>query len=397
MSITPYRSVLANQAARRALVLGILLRIPIFGTGVLLMLHVVEHLDRSWAEAGLVSAVATLAIAVSGPWRGRLLDRHGLRKVVAPSIVITGSCWAVAPFVGYWPLLFLAGLAGLFVVPIFSIARQSVIAAVPLNERRTALSVDGVGVELAYMSGPAVAVWAGHQFGTAITLFALQMLGVVGGIVLWLLDPSLREEGSATADAAAQIPRSEWFRPAFVGLCLAAAASTLVLVGSEVAVVAGLRQWGESGSLGLVFAGWGVGSILGGLYYGAMSRGLSPYFLLAGLALVTAPMALADSALTVAGLAVLAGVFCAPTITASVEAVSRVVPAAARGEAMGWHGSCMTAGSALAAPLVGMVIDGHGHQSAIVLVCVLGLVVALAGAAAAALVRSRRSQLIPAH
>lgn len=392
MSITPYRSVLANQAARRVLLLGILLRIPIFGTGVLLMLHVVEQLGRSWGEAGLVSAVATLAIAVSGPWRGRLLDRHGLRKVVLPSILINGSCWAVAPFVGYWPLLILAGVAGLFVVPIFSIARQSVIAAVPMHERRTALSVDGVGVELAYMSGPAVAVWAGSQWGTAPTLFVLQMLGVLGGIVLWILDPRLREETSGAGEVI-DVPRSAWFRPAFIGLCLAAAASTLVLVGSEVSVVAGLREWGQSGSLGLVFAGWGIGSIVGGLVYGALSRGLSPYLLLSGLALVTLPMALADSAVTVAALALLAGLLCAPTITASVEAVSRVVPAVARGEAMGWHGSCMTAGSAMAAPLAGLVIDSRGHQSAIVLVCLAGLLIACVGAASVLVVRRRRSQV----
>ncbi|MBC9956989.1 MFS transporter [Yimella sp. cx-51] len=392
MSITPYRSVLGNAAARRVLLLGILLRIPIFGTGVLLMLHVVEHLNRSWSQAGLVSAVATLAIAISGPWRGKLLDRHGLRKVVLPSIVITGSCWAVAPFVGYWPLLVLAGIAGLFVVPIFSIARQSVIAAVPSHERRTALSVDGVGVELAYMTGPAIAVWAGHQWGTAPSLFVLQMLGVVGGIVLWFLDPPLREEGTP-ADQLVSVPRSSWLRPRFVLLCLAAAASTLVLVGSEVSVVAGLRVWGESGQLGLVFGGWGLGSIVGGLIYGALSRGISPYLLLSGLALVTMPMALANSALTVAGLAFFAGLLCAPTITASVEAVSRVVPTVARGEAMGWHGSCMTAGSALAAPMAGLLIDSRGHQTSIVVLCAAGLAIALAGGFTVLAARKRHQHL----
>lgn len=150
---------------------------------------------------------------------------------------------------------------------------------------------------------------------------------------------------------------------------------------------------GESGSLGLVFAGWGIGSIVGGLVYGALSRGLSPYLLLSGLAMVTLPMALADSAVTVAALALLAGLLCAPTITASVEAVSRVVPAVARGEAMGWHGSCMTAGSAMAAPLAGLVIDSRGHQSAIVLVCLAGLLIACVGAASVLVVRRRRSQV----
>jgi predicted MFS family arabinose efflux permease len=37
--------------------------------------------------------------------------------------------------------------------------------------------------------------------------------------------------------------------------------------------------------------------------------------------------------------------------------VSRLVPAAARGEAMGWHGSALTAGLALGAPIAGAAID----------------------------------------
>ena len=88
-----YRRVLASAALRRALVLGFLVRMPIFAGGVVLTLHVVSHLGRSYAAAGLVSAAATIAIAISGPWRGRLLDRRGLRRVVLPSIVVAAVCW----------------------------------------------------------------------------------------------------------------------------------------------------------------------------------------------------------------------------------------------------------------------------------------------------------------
>ncbi|AKU16667.1 MFS transporter [Luteipulveratus mongoliensis] len=390
MTLAPYRRVLARPRARQILLLGLLLRIPIFGTGVLLTLHVVEHLGRSWKEAGLLSAMATLAIAISGPWRGRLIDRYGLRRVVAPSLFVTGAAWAVAPFVGYGMLMLLATVGGLFVIPIFTVARQGVIAAVPADERRTALSVDGVAVELAYMSGPAVAVWAGTQWGTAPTLLVVQMCAVAGGVVLWWLNPPMREEADVEA---VEVPRSSWLRPRFVALCLTAAASTVVLVGSEVAVVAALREWGQETQLGLVFAAWGLGSIIGGIAYGAMSRGRSPYVLLAGLALVTAPMALAGSAFTVAALGLLAGLLCAPTITAGVEAVTRVVPTAARGEAMGWHGSCMTIGSAIGAPVAGLMIDSTGYRSAILVVALVGLLVALGGGAAALVARRERRPL----
>jgi MFS family permease len=126
-----YRRVLAIPALRQALVLGFLVRMPIFAGGVVITLHVVSHLGRTYGAAGLVSAAATIAIAVSGPWRGRLLDQRGLRRVVVPSIVVAAVCWSIAPFVGYWWLLALAALAGLFVIPSFSIIRQAILAAVP--------------------------------------------------------------------------------------------------------------------------------------------------------------------------------------------------------------------------------------------------------------------------
>ena len=72
----------SSRPLRTALVLGTLVRAPVFASGVLLTVHVVTTLGRSYAAAGVLAAAATVAVAVSGPWRGRLLDRFGLRRVV---------------------------------------------------------------------------------------------------------------------------------------------------------------------------------------------------------------------------------------------------------------------------------------------------------------------------
>ena len=382
MPITPYRRVLAVRDARRVLLLGFLLRLPIFSAGVILTLHVVSHLHRSYTEAGLVAAAGTIAIAASGPWRGRLLDRVGLRRVVAPSIVVNLVCWSIAPFVGYWPLLVLSVVAGLFVVPTFSVIRQGVIAAVTETDRRTALSLDGIVVELAFMVGPLLVVWLATVVSTAWVLFGIEMVGVVVGALLWWANPPLRD-ASIDTEAAVPVRRADWFRLKFVVLCAVATASTIVLTGSDVAFVAAMRQWSATASLGLVLVVWSVGSILGGLVYGAISRPLPPSLLLLGLAVTTAPMALATSPWMLAGLSLLAGIFCAPTITATVDAISRVVPSSARGEAMGWHGSFMTTGSALGAPIGGVAVDHLGFGGGFVSVSVLGAVVALVAAAGA--------------
>lgn len=407
VQLSLYRPVLAIREARLGLLLGLFIRIPMFAGTVLLTLHVVGALHRSYGAAGLVTTAATLAIAVSGPWRGRLLDRRGLRRVVAPSIVVQAVCWSIAPWVSYWWLIGLAAAAGLFAVPTFSIIRQVILGAVPEHQRRTALSLDSIGTELSFMAGPALGVWAATVWDTAWAIFVFEWLSILAAVVLWVLDPRLRatqpvlepvlepatepegsEPGAGPVSASgAPAPRSWRGLPALAVLA-AAAAATVVLSGSDVSIVAVLRDMGAQAHIGWVLALWGFGSILGGLVYGAWHRSVSVFWLLGGLALVTAPVALAVGLPSLVVLLVVSGVFCAPTITATVDHLSRIVPERARGEAMGWHGSSMTAGSAVGAPLAGVAIDAQGWPAGFLAVSAVGLLVAVLGAV---LVRHRRA------
>ena len=390
MPLSPYRRVLSVPAMRQALALGIMVRIPIFAGGVLLTLHVVQTLHRDYGAAGLVTAAATVCIAVSGPWRGKLLDTKGLRRVVLPSLVVTAICWSIAPFVDYLPLLILAALAGLFVVPTFSIIRQAVMAAVPESDRRTALSLDAVAVEVAFMVGPVVGIWAATIWPTSWVLFSIEMLGVLAGMGLWLADPVMHADPGELNQDDQPLPRKAWFRPQFLAMCAAAAATTIILSGCDIAFVAALRQFDKVSLIGPVLAIWGLGSVIGGLVYGILHRSISAFLLLGGLALATIPISLAPSVWPLAALGFVAGLFCAPTITATVDQLSRVVPEAARGEAIGWHGSAMTAGSALGAPVAGLAIDQWGWTGGFVSVSLVGGAVAVVGAGATTTYRRSR-------
>lgn len=390
MPLEPYRRVLAVPTVRSVLLLGLLIRVPFFAGSVILTLHVVGTLHRSYSQAGVLAAAATMCIAVSGPWRGRLLDRRGLRQVVLPCVLVGGACWSLAPFLGYWPLLLLASLAGLFVVPTFSVIRQAVILAASDADRRTALSMDAVAVEVSYMAGPLLGVWLAGIWPTSWVLFTIEMSSVAAGLLLWVANPAIR--GDAANAPAAQdrtcSPRGLW-TPALMVVLGAAAACTIVLSGSDVALVAALRSWHDVASLGLVIAVWGLGSIVGGLAYGALRRDLPVFALLAALGATTLPIALVAGVPALVALIFLAGLFCAPTITATVDAVSRVVPAATRGEAMGWHGSAMTAGSALGAPVAGYAIDRYGFGGGFASVALIGLAAAGLGTLVGQLGRRR--------
>ena len=167
-------------------------------------------------------------------------------------------------------------------------------------------------------------------------------------------------------------------RPELIAVFAISSAATLVLSGTDVAVVAVLQQSGEVTWTGAVLTMWAVYSLLGGFAYGTVRRGLPPLLLLAPMALLTIPVGLAGGRWWLLGLLLLpAGALCAPTITATAAAVSRLTPAAARGEAMGWHNSSLTVGVALGAPLSGVVMDTFSPAWGFAAVGGVGLLVAI--------------------
>ena len=380
MGLSTYTAVLRRPAVRGILLLGLLVRVPMWSASVILTLHVVAHLGHSYGDAGIVVAVGTVATAVSGPWRGSLLDRVGLRATVGPTLVVQGIVWSIAPWVGFWPLLPLAFVSGLFVVPSFTIVRQVLIADVPEADRKTALVLDSVAVELSFMLGPVIGVLLATYLSTPPALMLSELAGVVGALVLFWQDPPLRSEAEEERDSGtARPPLRTWMSPVVVAVLAASVTTTFVLTGGDVGTVAALRAMHHTTSIGWVLAVWGAGSAVGGLLYGAMRQHPPAVLLLALLALTSLPVALAPDHVTFAVLLFVTGLFCAPAITATVDDLTRAVPARVRGEALGWHGSALTAGGAMGAPLIGTAIDHGGWPAGFWLAGATGLVVASVG------------------
>lgn len=365
-----YARVFAIRDVRRVLLLGTVVRVPLWASNVVLTLHVVTHLHQSYAAAGALAAAATVAIGASGPWRGRRIDRVGLRRALLPSLLVLTACWSVAPFLGYLPLLALSLAAGAFEIPSFSITRQALIALVPDDLRRTALSVDSVAVEISFMIGPVLGVVLATAVPTPWALLGCELASVLGGLLLWLADPPVRGDAP---DPVERIRRSSWLTRDVAAVLVASATATLVLGGTDVGVVAALRALHHQAWIGWVLGLWGLGSALGGVAYGALHRPVPLLALVGLLGAATLPVAVAPGPLAFAGLLLVAGVFCAPSLTAAVDQLSRLVPESVRGEAMGWHSAAMTTGVALGSPLAGVAIDAVGWRGAFAVVAGSGL------------------------
>ncbi|MEV0713882.1 MFS transporter [Asanoa sp. NPDC050611] len=379
MRLTPYRAVLGLPGVRPLLIVAILARIPSVAAGVTLTLHVVLELDRGYFAAGLVGTASTIGAAVGAPLLGRMVDRRGLRPVLAVCTIAEGVFWSVAGWLPYPVLLVLALAAGVLMLPVFSVVRQSLAALVPPDQRRPAYALDSMSVELSFMVGPALAVLLATTVSPHATMWAVGVGVVLSGTALFIFNPPVRAESESVAAGAPAPPRRSWLSARMVAILAIAVATTLVLGGTDVTVVAVLREAGQVGWTGLVLALWGVYSLIGGFIYGSLSRVPSPLVLLSVLAFGTVLVALAGAQwFLVALLLIPAGALCAPTLAAAADAVSHLAPSSVRGEAMGLHGSAITVGLALGAPLAGWVIDLSSPRWGFVATGVAGLLVALA-------------------
>jgi predicted MFS family arabinose efflux permease len=378
MTLTPYRETLALRGIKSLLVVATLARVPITAGTVTLTLHVIQDLDLGYGAAGLVGAAFTVGGSFGAPVMGRITDRRGLRPVLVLTTVAEVLFWTCAQALPYWALLVAALIGGFLTLPAFAVARQSIAALAPESHRLPAFALDSITTELSFMVGPALGVLICTTAGPRAAMLAVGSGILLSGVGLFLLNPPTRAPGEAPISAGERVTRRSWLRPELIAVFAISSAATLVLSGTDVAVVAVLQESGEVKWTGAVLALWAVYSLTGGFAYGTVRQGLPPLLLLAPMALLTIPVGLAGAHWwLIAALLLPAGALCAPTITATAAAVSRLTPAAARGEAMGWHNSSLTVGVALGAPIAGTVMDTLSPAWGFVAVGGVGLLVAV--------------------
>ncbi|GLZ32448.1 MFS transporter [Lentzea sp. NBRC 105346] len=363
----------------------LLARIPPTAVGVTMTLHVAVTLDRGYGAAGLASAVITVGIGIGSPLMGRLIDRRGLRTMLLLSVTSMTLFFLLAPLMTYVVLLVAGFVAGVLCVPAMSLGRQAITALVPVHQRRTAMSLDSISVELSFMVGPALGVLVATKLSTSWALAVIGLATLASGALLYAVNPVLVHEDD---DVEGPHPsKREWVTGPLLATLAVAAGAVFALSAMEVAIVASLERVGEASWIGVVFVVMCASSAIGGLIYGSIKRPPGQITLMALLALFAIPVGLGDGNWLVLSLALIPmNVMCAPTIAATAEKITGLVPPTVRGEALGLHGSAFTFGSAIGLPLAGVAIDHSGPP--------LGFVVAGAGGlllAALAVVLTRRS------
>lgn len=376
MSLAPYRQVLAVPGVRMLLLIGMLARIPATAIGMTLTLHVANGLGRSWTEAGLVTAAFTIGVAIGSPLMGRLIDRRGMRSAMVLSTIVQAAVWFTAPHLTYHALLPAALIGGLFGIPIFGTIRIALAAMVPGDQRRPAYALDSMIVELSFMVGPAVAVLVSTALPTGYGIYLLAVGLVVSGTMMFIMNPPTRPAGQEIPEVAPS--RRSWFGPRLVAVMIASAAATFILSATDLTIVATMRDAGAVAWTGVAIALWCAYSLFGGLVFGAIHRPVSVLLIVAVMGLLTIPVGAAPTWQWLIVALIPSGVLCAPAMVSANDTLSRVVPAASRGEATGLLGSAMTAGTTLGAPFAGFVIDAASPGWAFAAAGAVGAVAVLA-------------------
>lgn len=350
-----------------------------------LTLHVVDELGGTYTEAGVIAASSTIGMAVGAPWRGRLIDRLGMRRAVVPSVIAVLVLYPLATIATYVWLIPLAFLMGIFLIPIFSIVRLALSVMVTEDQRRTAFSFDSVIAEASFIIGPAVGAVIVTTAGGGPALIAIGVCeGIAGVLFLWLNPPTKSAPGHETEPTD---DVTTWMSVPLAFLFFISAGAMIALMATDLGIVAQLRELDEVGSVWIAYGLWGLSSLVGGLVYGAWHTSIRPTYLLLALGLATIPVGLGSQVWSLSLWVIPAGLLCAPTMTAAGEWIAKLVPERRRGEAMGWQGTSFTLGGAASAPVVGSAIDGVGAWGGF----------ALGGSVAAAIaILALGGQLIPA-
>ena len=439
MKFGRYGELLRQPGVAPLLLVGMVARLPHAAVGMLLLLHLVNELDRDWGSAGLVVALMTIGIALGAPWRGRVVDMYGLRRALLPSIIVEAVVWSIVPQVSFAWVLPLVFLGGLFSLPVFSVVRTALGVMTTGETRRSAFALDAMATELVFIVGPATAGIVATSLSTTIGMIGIAVAASLSGLVLMILNPPTRsgqpgavakkanpheERLAAEASLIASGPgglanvegelilagskstqarvaaRGKAFRNKFgwvsasvIAVFIAASGAGLVLSGTEVGMLSLLDEKNSSGQLGIVFFFWCGASLVGGLIYGSLSRRISPIVLLLAMAVLTLPMAFATDTWSLALLSIPPGMLCAPVLSAASEWLTDLVAEKRRGEAMGWYGSALTSGTALGSPITGATVDALGFAAAFIAVGCIGAAVSVAALVAQQVRRRRRARV----
>ncbi|SLM61890.1 MULTISPECIES: MFS transporter [Dickeya] len=368
-----YAVLLNNHQVRNIILLGLFAKIPVVAIPAALTLLVVVGLDAGFTWAGIINAAWMAGAAIGSPWQGRYMGKYGVRKLLRFIFVIQLIFWSSAAFLPLPLLVVMAFFGGIFCFAAFTIGRMAIAELSEPENRHRAFALDAMTTELAYMSGPPLAVVISASLSPQAAVIAC------GAIILALIIYYSFANPRMSAQEKKQAPdqRIDWrslLKSRLSTSLLLTVMATFVIASYEVVGLAALKHFGHITWATGFYIVCGVASLVGGILYGGFDKPPETILICALLALATGMIGFSQNAFAVCVLIIPAALMCSPVFSATANDISRYSAPHQRGLAMGTYGSALTIGNAIGFPLSGVMVDTLGFNVAFFLVGGLALV-----------------------
>jgi MFS family permease len=370
-ALRQYLGVWRMPGGRTLLIVGVFARLGIGMTPLALLLLVAEA-TGSYAAAGLAGAIYALAGAALSPVAGRVADRIGpspvlLVTAVAHPLALTGLLLVVGGNLG---LTFgLAGLAGATYPPLTAAIRRAWTDVTDVGSgqhalRPAAMAAETSLFELVFVLGPLlVSAFVLITRGPAAALVGAAVATFIG--TAWIARIPVmrgwRRHSSHDRTTGLGPLRVSGF-PALL-LCVGALGTAFGAAGVTVPAYA-TGHGGGDGLAGVLLGVWGVGSVIGGLWYGtrrpAMALVRQFAWLLVAVSVSFGVLAAMPTPLALGIALVIGGATIAPALTVENNLVGRIAPGGMLNEAYTWVVTVSVAGSAAGGAIAGLIVDRAG-------------------------------------
>ena len=349
----------------------------------LALLLMVQQRTGSYAVAGLASATLGVAMAVMAPVLGRLADRRSPRVVLLVEAVAYPALLALLVAVvlsGASPVAVVAASAAAgAATPLVSGTVRALWARTDPAVRPTAYALDATATEFVFVAGPTAVAAITVLGAPAIAIAVAGVLASAGALGLatcaamrsWVPAPAAPTGAFATVLA-----------PGMPRVLVSGSALMLGFGALEVAVPAFADRAGSPGLSGILLAVWSLGSVAGGLWFGArvVSASLPRQYRwgLLGVTIGMVPLAAVSSPWVLGVLLFLGGTAIAPTLTVQSSLVGVIAPRHATTEAFTWLSTIAFGASAVGAAVGGALIESSYGVSGSLVLAVVGAALAVA-------------------
>lgn len=371
ISLDRYRVLFSTGDVWRTFAASALGRLPIGLTGLAVLL-LTQASTASFARGGAAAASYVVGLALVAPMLGRLIDRHGPRRVLlacalafpaALLLLVAASTRADLAW-----LAFIAAAAAGASFPPITVCMRTYFRQVLADDAllAAAYSAESVLIEIIFIVGPLiVALFVAFASPASAVCFSAGC--ALAGTLVFLRSPALhawRIENRASRSLLGPLANREFVRLVAIVLGFATAFGFL-----EIGITAYAVERADAAFAGVLLGVMSAGSALGGLAYGSRSWHfpLARQFAVA-LALTAAGLALLAlpwQPWTLAAWSVVAGIAIAPALIIQSMLVTKTARPEHSTEAFTWTTSALLAGVGIGLAVGGALLERFPAQAAL--------------------------------